>query len=190
MSIYKGKKCCASCGMDAKTRYWESEKRAICNVCNHEIMVGRDAIKKASEGGEYSIRVGTAAHSPGVYSFHEGDTFGIDTSTRKNKANTNRPPYISEATGIYDSIKLNKAINEFLSSLEDGSPLKIKGYIHCVDGTHLYEKVNLRSTHAVAWVKFYDEFSQFCEGLIGIGTKKGKNFLHALMKKEIDLYQG
>ena len=190
MSNYRGKKCCASCGVEAKSRYWVSEKRAICYVCDHEMSVGRDSIKKASEGSECSISVGLAAYSPGVYVFDGDNTFGIDTSTRKSRVSTRQPPYVSEAIGVYDSRKLNKAINEFLTSLEDGSPLKCKGDIHCKDGTFFYKSANLRNTHAVAWVKFYDELSQFCEGLVEIGENRGKNFLNALMKKEVDLYQG
>lgn len=189
MPKYKGKKCCASCGVEAKSRYWESEKRAICHVCDHEMIVGRDTIKKANESEEFSISVGIAAYTPAAYSIIRYDTFGIDTSTRKFKACTYNPPYVSDS-GVYDSIKLNNAINEFLTSLEDGAPRKTKGSIHCEDNTHFYKSVNIRSTHAVAWVKFYDEFSQFCENLVDIGEKRGKNFLNALMKKEVDLYQG
>jgi len=190
MSNYRGKKCCASCGVDAKSRYWVSEKRAICHICDYEMSVGRDAIKKASEGDECSISVGLAAYTPGVYSFQGDYTFGVDTSTRKNRADTKHPPYVSEAAGVYDSRKLNTAINEFLSSLEDGAPIKQKGNIYCKDGTFFYKSANLRNTHAIAWVKFYDEFSQFCEGLVEVGEQRGKSFLNALMKKEVDLYHG
>jgi len=155
--------------------------------------IGETTLKKANEAPEYSIAVKLASYSPGKYTLKaEFDNYGIDVSNRSSRCVTYKPPYITDRDGSYSSRMLNDAINAFLTALSDGAPQKENGAecIYCDDGCSFGNDVALRSSHAQAWVKFYDEFSQFCNGLIAIGEDKGKDYLSALIRKETALYNG
>ena len=188
--MYKGSKKCAACGEPARHLPWKSENRAICVSCDKLIEAGEKSMREAGESTERVISIKRASYSPAPYAVSTRLDFGIDFSNRQNRAKTMSPSYIGDRDAAYTSRMLNEAINQFLSELSRFCPEKNGEWIHCDDGTHFGEYVKLRYEHAIAWVKFYDEFSQYCDQLVKIGENKGRNYLVALMNKEVELYQG
>ena len=193
--MYKGAKQCAACGIPASRIYWKDAKRAICWRCDDLLESGKAAKARTESAAEHPIAFRLAKHSPGRYNVDSiQDEVSLNRPDGRYTHQSSKPPYIGDSEPRYTSKQFNTAINNFLTALDTGAP-KSSGAqeVYLEDGTyssHHDRHVILERKHAIAWVKFYDEMSQFCAGLQKKGEENGKNFLHALMKKEVDLYQG
>jgi hypothetical protein len=173
---YKGVLPCQGCGKTGQEAQ-RQDKDSLCYECNKFLIAGKVALNNIKTVNAVSVRLGHAIMQ-------------VSYRLKDSPAVRNKLSYISKST--YKDINnevIMEAVAKYLKTiaLSTNDKLEVVGYLYFNDDGN-GDNFFITEENAKSFVKMMLTFHEFSNKNYEAGQNHGKSLLHAMLRKETEMY--